>query len=599
MSQSRWGVALLAALVAVVPAAAVDRPKVLRYAFEIAETGFDPAQISDLYSRNLAGEIFDAPLRWAWLAEPGTYEPNTAAELPKASADFRTFTIKIRPGIYFADDPAFGGKHRELVAADYVYSYKRFYDPHWKSFAYGVWETLDVVGMKELRDEALKTSHFDYDRAVEGLRAIDRYTFQVKLGHSAPRFPQTLTDPSICGAVAREVVEAYGDHIMEHPVGTGPFRLAEWRRSSKIVLERNPDYREDIYHAHPRAGDADAAVIAKRFDGRRMPMIDRVEVSIIEESQPRWLAFLNGEQDMLERMPRDLAPIAIPGNQPSPQLRKRKVRIERVPEIDVTQMVYNMDDPVIGGYAPDRIALRRALNLALDVDEMIRSLYKFQAFPAQSIVMPGTYSYDPTQATEMGTFDRARAEALLDLYGYRRGADGWRSRPDGSPLRLEIRTEPDQRSRLTDEIVKKSFDRIGIRSAYLPAKWPENLKMTLEGQFMVWMLGWSATGPDVADTLRQAYSPSIGAENTTRFKLAEYDRLYREQDALPDGPQRLAVIERLNEILLVYAPLKDTTHRYKVDMTYPWVQGYRVWPFLRDWWRYIDIDADMQARGAP
>ena len=292
-------------------------------------------------------------------------------------------------------------------------------------------------------------------------------------------------------------------------------------------------------------------------------------------------------------MPRDLTPIAIPGNQLSPALRKLGVQFQRVPEIDATQLVFNMDDPVIGGYAPERIALRRALSLAFDVDEMIRSIYKFQAFPAQSMMMPGTYGYDPSWHTEMGSFDRARANALLDLYGYARGADGWRSQPSGAPLVLENDTEPDQRSRLTDEIVKKSFDAIGVRTVFKTAKWPENLKAVQSGHYMSWFVGWSANSPDGADTLRQGFSPSIGAEDISR---AEYDRLFREQQQLPDGPQRLAELKQLNKLLLAYAPFKSITHRFKIDLNYPWVLNLRDWPFVKDWWRYVDIDTELQAR---
>jgi len=128
-------------------AAATASAAVLRYAFERAETGFDPAQISDDYSRTIAANLFDAPLRYAYLGPPGTLEPNTTATLPVVSPDFRVFTLTLRPGIYFADDPAFGGRRRELVAADYVYTIKRFADPRWKSPVWSSIEEVAIVGL--------------------------------------------------------------------------------------------------------------------------------------------------------------------------------------------------------------------------------------------------------------------------------------------------------------------------------------------------------------------------------------------------------------------------------------------------------------------
>src|SRR5580692_2688179 len=336
-------------------------PKTLRYAFEIAETGFDPAEISDAYSRAITTNIFDTPLRFAYLAAPGTIEPSSADGMPEMSSDFRTITIRIRKGIYFTDDPAFKGKRRELTAEDYVYSFKRVFDPHWNSPSYSDFATLGVLGMQAVSDQARKSGHFDYDRTVEGVRTLDRYTLQFKLDKPSPRFLQSLTASSL-GAVAREVVEQYGDRIMEHPVGTGLFKLGEWRRSSFIVLERNPDYRDDISHVTPDPGDPDAQRIARELEGKRIPLIDRVEISIIEESQPRWLSFLNGEADLLWVMPRDMADLALPNGRPAPNLVKKHIQIERAPQIDVSHLIYNMDNPVVGGYTPEKVALRRAIN---------------------------------------------------------------------------------------------------------------------------------------------------------------------------------------------------------------------------------------------
>ncbi len=238
----------------------------LRYAFPVAETGFDPAQTSDVYSHIVTAHIFESPLAYDHLARPFRLKPSTALALPEVSADFRTYTFRIRPGIYFADDPAFGGKPRELVAEDYVYTLKRVADPAVKSPGQPSLEEEGIVGLNELRAEALKSGKpFDYDRPIEGLRALDRHTLQVRLREPRPRHIYTWTGT---GAMAREVVERYGDAIMQHPVGTGPFRLAEWRRSSRMVLERNPTYRDVRYDAQPNADDAAGQALLARFQGQ-------------------------------------------------------------------------------------------------------------------------------------------------------------------------------------------------------------------------------------------------------------------------------------------------------------------------------------------
>jgi ABC-type transport system substrate-binding protein len=216
--------------------------KVLRYALAAAETGFDPIQVNDVYSRLVLMHVFDGPLTYDYLASPAKLKPNVAEALPVASNNFKTWTFKIRPGIYFADDPAFKGKKRELTAQDFVYTYKRIYDPVWRSAVLGDIGGARILGLAELRQAAQKPgAKFDYDREVAGIRALDRYTLQFNLGVSQPRFDvDTLVSGSQFGAVAREVVEFYGDRISEHPVGTGPFQLKEWRRSSKNCIGTQP-----------------------------------------------------------------------------------------------------------------------------------------------------------------------------------------------------------------------------------------------------------------------------------------------------------------------------------------------------------------------
>jgi len=574
-------------------------PKTLRYAFPIAETSFDPAQISDLYSRTVAAGIFDAPLEFAFMARPFRLRPNTAAAMPEVSADYRSFTLRIKPGILFDDDPAFGGKKRELTAADYVYSIKRHYDPRWKSGNLYILENAKILGLSELRKRALdQKKPFDYDSEVEGLRALDRYTPQIRLAEPSPRFLYNLADGSFTGALAREVVEAYGDKVGEHPVGTGPYRLVQWKRSSRMLLQKNPNYREVLYDEQPPADDARLQAIAQQFKGRRLPMIDQVQIAVIEEQQPRWLSFLNGEQDLLEGVPGEFADIAIPNNQLAPNLAKRGIGMLRVPRADVAITYFGMENPVVGGNAPEKVALRRAIALAVDVDREIRLVRRGQAVPAQSPIAPGAWGYDPAFKSEMGEHHLARAKALLELYGYvDRDGDGWREQPDGTPLKLEYATSPDQTSRQLAELWQKNMDALGLRIEFKVAKWPEQLKASRAGKLMMWGVGWSAGQPDADTFLALGYGPNKGQANHARFALAEFDALYERQRMLPDGPERQALIDRAKKIMIAYMPYKVHVHRITTDLWHPWVLGFDRNIFVRDFWKYLDIDAAMQARG--
>ncbi len=578
---------------------AAPEMKVLRYAFLIAETTFDPPQITDLYSRTVAVGIFEAPLEYEFLAKPARMRPCTAAAMPEMSADFKTFTFRIKPGIYFADDAAFKGQRRELVAEDYVFAIKRHYDPRWKSGGLYQFENAQILGLSELRQKLLaEKKPFNYDTPVEGLRAIDRYTFQIKLGTPTPRLLQQLfTDGSLTGAVAREVVELYGDKIGEHPVGTGPYQLTEWKRSSRIVLSKNPGYREVFYDEHPPEGDARLQAVAQQLKGRRLPMVDKVVIAIIEEPQPRWLSFLNQEADVMDQLPADFAEKVIPNNRLAPIYVKRGMQMVRYPRADVSVSYFAMENPVVGGYEPHKVALRRAISLAVDVDREIRLVRRGQAIPAQSPIAPQTWPYDPQFKTEMSDFSLARAKALLDLHGYvDRDGDGWREQPDGSPLVLEYATDPPQERRQLAEQWQRNMTALGIRIEFKIAKWPELLKASRAGKLMMWGVGWSAGAPDADTFLSLGYGPNKGQANHARFDLPAFNALYEKQRALPDGDERRAVMFDAARLMVAYMPYKVHVHRIFTDLAQPWVVGYHRNIFVREFWKYVDIDTQELRR---
>jgi ABC-type transport system substrate-binding protein len=597
---------LLAAVLAVqTPASADDAArtpvtKVLRYAFPVAETGFDPAQVTDLYSNTVLAHIFEAPLEYEYLAQPVRMRPNTAAALPEISTDYRRFVFTIRAGIYFADDPAFKGQRRELTAADYVYAIKRHYDPRWKSGKLYLFESAQIEGLDKLRREAIdKNAAFDYDREVDGLRALDRYRFEVRLAQPNPRFHHLFADPATTGAVAREVVEFYGDHISEHPVGSGPFRLSEWRRSSRLVLARNPTFRDVAYDEHPAAGDAPREAIAVALKGRRLPMVDRVEIAIIEEPQPRWLSFLNNEQDVVERVPDEFCESALPNNKLAPHLAHRGIQMVRYQRNDVSLSYFAMENPVVGGYTPEKVALRRAIALAVDIEREIRLARRGQAIPAQSPLPPPVWGYDPAFKSEMSEFNRAKARALLDLYGYvDRDGDGWREQPDGSPLTIEYATSPDAVFRALYEQWQINMNAIGIRMVPVIKQWPEHLKASRAGKLMMWGVGWTG-GPDGEVFLDLGYGPNKGQANLARFDLPQYNAIYERQRVLPDGPERAALINEGKRLMVAYMPYKAHVHRIWTDLAQPWVTGYYRNVNLREFWKYVDVDMDLRARKGP
>jgi len=587
--------ALAGTALAAGPAAAprhADPQKVFRYAIEVSETSLDPHRISDLYSNILIQGMFDAPLRYDYLARPPKLVPNVLASMPEVSADGLTYTMRVRPGIYFADDPAFGGKKRELVAADFIYSFKRVLDPRNAARLLSEIEGV-IAGTDEILARARKANRLDYDEPVEGLQVLDRYTWRIKLTRPLFNFIYQFADCRVSCAIAREVVERYADDVGGHPVGTGPFRLVTWKRSSKTIFEANPGFREEYFDGQPAPDDKEGLEILAKLKGRRIPMVGRVEVYVIDEQQPRWLAFLNAEHDLIFRVGEEFANVAMPNNVIAPNLAKRGIRMAQVPGMDITFNYFNMEDPTVGGYSPEKVALRRAISLAYNTKDEITIIRKNQAVPASTPYGPGVIGYDPRFRTEMAEFNPAKSKALLDMFGYLdRDGDGYREMPDGSPLVLRSNSTPNARDNQLDELWKRSMDEIGVRFTVRKAKWPDLLKEGYAGKLMFWQLGGSASQPEADTWLTSLYGPNSGLKgNLARFRLPAYDRLYETARVTYDATERVRLNREMARFVAAYAPWKVNTHRILTDMWYPWVIGYRR-PQIQNqnFWRFIDID---------
>jgi ABC-type transport system substrate-binding protein len=565
----------------------------LRVALETAETGFDPLAIGDENSNRVAACIFESPLCYDHVARPVKLRPLTATALPEIGDDFRSFTFRIRPGIFFADDAVFKGQPRELVAQDYVYSLKRYYDPRNNSENLYVFENAGILDLPRLRERAIKDkTKFDYDREVDGLRALDRYTFRIRLAAPNPRFVYQFALCGLTGALAREVVEAYGSDIAAHPVGTGPYQLASWRRASRIELVRNPLYRERFFEGEPAEGDTQAQAIATELAGRRLPLTERIEIHVVDESQPRWLAFLNGAIDQI-RVPVDFAEVALPGGVIAPNLARQGIRLQRALQADMAMTYFNMLDPVVGGYTPDKVALRRAVALAYDSAEELRLVRHGQGVPAQSVVVPFTSGYAPDYRSEMSEHGPARARALLDLYGYvDRDGDGWRERPDGSPLVLRLSSTTNQLSRRLNELWRKNLAKIGVRIEFDLATWGDLLKRSRNANLMMWGYSWAAGSPDGGFFLGIAYGPNGNESNDSRFSLPAFDRLFERQNVLPDGPEREALMREAKNMLVAHMPYKVHVHTITNDLLQPRVRGFWRHPFARESWIYTGVDKE-------
>ena len=562
-----------------------DPAKVLHMAFPVAETGFDPVRVSDLYSNIVNLGIFQPLVTYDWMARPSTIVPNAAQALPEITDDGKLYTFKIRKGLYFSDDPAFKGQKRELTAQDFVYTLLRHIDPKNKSPRVADLEDK-IEGFAAARRQAAKEG-MNYEQRHPGIYASDRYTLHIRLVRADRNFLTLLSGPS-AGGMAREVVEAYGpEGIMAHPVGTGPYMLDSWVRGSKIKLRANPTYPGFTWDFKPDPQHAQDMAIAARLQGRNMPQIGRVEISIIEEPQSMWLAFSGKEIDIVE-MPPSFIEKALNGqNQLLPELSNSGVQMYRTVEPDITYQFFNLRDPVIGGYTPEKIALRRAIILGYDVDEEIRVTRKGQAIRAQQMVSPVIPGHDADYRSIV-RFSPLQANALLDQFGYKKDARGFRTHPDGKPLVFSIHSLTSSDYRERDELWKKSMDRLGIRLKIKKDKFAELLKQGKTCSLSSFGLGW--TGASEAEfVMGLLSSKAIGQSNYACFENAEYDREFERLRVLPDGPERSQVLRNLYRIMEVYGVLGLSSTRIRTRLSQAHIDGYRAHPLVSNGWQFMDI----------
>lgn len=563
--------------------------KVLRIAFEAPDDGFDMVKTFNFYSGNVADVIFERLLQYDYLANPVKLVPATAQSMPVIKENGKVYIFKIKPGIYFTADPAFKGQRRELIAEDYVYSVKRILDPKNHSSSYAFIDQK-IVGANALVEQAKQTGRFNYDAKIEGVKALDRYTLQFTLTQPDYNFPYILAY-STFGATAREVVDYYKDRLGMHPVGTGPYMLSKYVPRSKIELVANPDYRGFVWN-FKSTGTAWDNQLVKEMTGKKMPQIGKVNISIIEEEQSRWLAFQSKQLDFDKLTSSSIPKVLDQNNQLKPAMRQKGIRLYPNKEAEITYTMLNMRDPIIGGNNLDKIALRRAIAMSFNVDEYIRILRKGQAVKAEMLVPAGVNGHKPKYRSSIG-YNPSLANKLLDHFGYKKGADGYRNLPNGKALVLKINTESGSSSVMYSELWKKNLDAIGVRADFRVSNFADNLKAATQCQYMIWGGAWHADYPEGENFTQLLYGPNVGRGNQSCYSSSAYDGLYKQ--AMQQPPEkRMPYYEKMSRQIEADNPLilQDTRIRNWVIQSH--VQGFKAHPIMNSNWQYLDIASPRQ-----
>ncbi|WP_046353210.1 ABC transporter substrate-binding protein [Janthinobacterium sp. B9-8] len=573
------------------PALAADMNKVLRVAFVAPETGFDPAKVSDVYSSSITENVYDPMLTYDFMVRPSKLIPNTLTEMPKVSVDGKTLTFNVKPGIYFSPDPVFKGKKRELTAADYVYSLKRLVDPITNS-PNGFLISGKFVGLDEWVKSA-KNGKLDYDQTVEGIKVIDRYTLQLTLIEPYPSLQYVLAMPHL-GAVAREVIEAYSDNTNAHPVGTGPYMVTNWKPGTSISLAANPNFRKVVINYKPSDNPADQ-LLAKQMNGKTIPEIGRVEVSIIQEDQPRWLSFRNGDLDSLDGIPQPLVRGSLILDPKDPwrvelkaDLKKKGIQLHRGLQQEITYNTFNMQDPVVGGFSKEKIALRRAIAMSFNRAETILNIRRNQAIQVQYVIPPEVAGHNPNFKAAV-EYNPALANALLDEFGYKIDSNGKRMLPNGQPLVIDFITGTTATDKQWNEYWQKTFNTLKIAVNFRSMQWNEQIKSLRTCTYGMAGAAWLADYPDGDNFSMLLYGKNTGSSNNACYKSPRFDRLYETTQTMVDSPERNALYDQMHKIVMSDTPWVMGDTRFKNYVAHSWVKGVKSHPQFNTLWRYLDL----------
>jgi len=589
-----------------------EDPNTLHVFLSLEVKSLDPAHAQDEASSICILNLYDQLYEYEYLERPFRLKPCIAEGLPEISEDRLTYTIRVKKGIRFVDDPCWQGKPpREVNAHDFVFALKRLMDVRTKST--GTWifdgkvEGLDAfrtasgdVLPKNPKRDAYTTAE-GYPE-VEGLKALDDHTIQIKLTEPYPQFIWTLA-MGYTSLYPREAIAYYGKQFINKAVGTGAYRLESANLSKKLVLVKNPDFREERYpdarrdtEAFRKKAEADKKANRLEDVGKLLPLNDRVVVTVFKESQPQWLYFMRGYLDRTG-IPKDNFDGAVDQETFSllPEMTDRGIQLDKDPKMEVIYDCFNMEDEVLGTPAGEKgRAIRRAISLAVDNEWAIKNLYNGRAERVDGPILKEFAEYDPAFSNPWkmpvgGSREAALAKArkILADAGY----------PDGKGIPVLTKDIIDSGINRTFFLTfQRDLAEIGIRVEAYSTTWPEFLRRLNDKKSQIWGVSWGADYPDPQNFFQLYYGPNKApGVNKSCFDHPEFNSLYEQTRVMLEGPERTKLYRRMQEIVTDECVWSFRYRRRNFNLRHAWLFGYRYNDMGQKYFRYCRVDPEMRA----
>jgi oligopeptide transport system substrate-binding protein len=590
----------------------------------------DPAVSYSSLEHQVTANVYETLLEYHYLKRPYTLMPGLSVAVPERQ-DLEggrvAYRFDLREGMQFQNDPSFalggeGRTTRTIVAADIAFELMRIADPAVTSPVIATFSKIE--GLREfserlqaLRDETPEFAELRIDRQYEeaggipGVRLHGDYGLEIVLTEPYPQilywFAMPFTTPVPWEAVAYYDGEDGRPFFKDHPVGCGPFVVSEFDKQSKIVMSRNenwygvrhPEWKAPgtVYPSEGEAIDGELGRLDPAYVGRSLPLLDRVELRLEKENIPAFNKFLQGYYDASGIVRESFDKVVYEGAL-SPEMAARGMKLEKQVNPDLRYIGFNMNDPVIGTPAGDRgRKLRQAMSLAIDVVEYNRVFSNGRGVPAQSPIPPGIYGYAAEYRNPYRQPDLARAQALLEEAGYPSGIDS----DTGKPLRLSFDLgDTSTAGRLRFRFFVDQWAKLGIDVEVAATTYNKFRQKVAEGAYQIFMWGWIADYPDPENFLfllwgTMAQSTS-GGPNTANFDHPEFNRLFEEMKGLENGPERLAIIWRMRDLLEVERPWIELSHGESYALYHAWMKNVKPAGLSLPAAKYVDIDPVARAR---
>lgn len=519
----------------------------------------DPVKGSTQYDNKSTCMVYQTLLQYHYLRRPLELKPLLLAEMPEVSDEGKRYRFKLRDDVYFHDDPCFAeGKGRKMVAADVFYSFKRMADND--NQPKGWWLLKDtIVGFDEYREEQNAAKEFDYDAPVEGFKLISDYEFEIQLKQPFYRFAYSLAMFQT-SVVPREAVEHYGKRFSRHPVGTGPFLFEKWETGSRITYVKNPNYFDERYPEDPGLNEdgsepyesylRDKELGFYEDAGKRLPLVDRVELGFFVNYQPMWLKFRNRELDYTTVPFENYSEAYIKRTQ---KLRKEYVaagiRAEPVPLLDMIYFGFNMEDEDYGGYDDKHKWLRQAIALSVDHDERNEAFYGGLNIVYDGPIPPGLSGH-PEGHTLPNAYrgpDLPRARKLLEKAGY----------PGGKGLpKLVFYTSRGARYPEMAAMRKRHLAKIGVDLDIRLVDFSTLMDAVRSKRAPSFSFAWGSDYPDAENNLQLFYGPfKSPSSNNFNYDRPEYNELYEKIRVMSPSPERTELYKKMRDMIVEDMPM--------------------------------------------